>query len=473
MNDERIFKGLWFLPNDIENKINGILTYNPHEEYSELELFGNLNNYDDNKDFELVLGTTLDGEDITLCNCRVVHSRSTRTPSSNSKTVYLSRIKSEFILCGAHITKPEDLVFQKISTEIYNFENWIGIHGFSDDTEDSGNEINFNYQRPKAIDFAINDNTKGEIKFFISTKEPVLNTEYNFKQSTRLSFNSSELVSFRTLLNHVYNFQDFLVLSLFTHTVPFNIVLISDKIFTTHKTGNGELNIPKEIKLLTRQVKKISRAQPKFSFQMLFTYKDIEKEFPIIIRKWYEKYETLKDSFGLFFYQFYINDKYLNVLFLNLAQAAESFHYHLNPKQKLLESKEFKERRDKIESKLSEDIDLFLWIKPYIKNDLYLDIRLSEIIEKYCNDTLLKYIGDVDSFKRDIKNSRNYYTHFNPSLKNKALKGNELLDLYTKLRLLLISAFLIESGFDIVTVSGFFKKNGSQVFSVNLNKFKE
>jgi len=466
MNDERMFKGLWFLPNDIENKISGILIYNPHDDYSELELFGNLSNYEDGKVIEIVLGTTLDGEDITLCNCRIVSSRSTMTPSS--KKIYLSKLKSEFILCGAHITKAEDLVFQKISTEIYNFENWVGIHGFSDDTEDPNNEINFNYQRPKPIEFEINDKTKGEIKFFISTKEPVLNTEFNFKQSTRLSFNSSEFVSFHTLLNHVYNFQDFLVLSLFTHTVPYNIVLISDRIFTTHH--RGELKISKEIKLLTRQVKKISRAQPKHTFQMLFTYKDIQKEFPVIIRKWYEKYEILKDSFGLFFYQFYVNDKYLNVLFLNLAQATESFHYHLNPNQKLLETKEFRDRRDRIESKLSEDIDLFLWIKPYIKNDLYLDIRLSEIIEKYCNDILLSYIGDIESFKRDIKNSRNYYTHFNPTLKNKALKGYELLDLYTKLRMLLISAFLIEAGFEKDTLTKFFKKNGSQVFSVNLNK---
>lgn len=470
MDEEIVFKGEWFLPNNLDNKVSGVLTFKPFADYSELELFGHIGDYNESRNFDLILGKTFNGEIITLHVCRVVHY--TGFPHhSDKKRVHFSKLKIDYIFSGIHINNVEDLVFNKIETEIYNLENWVGIHGFSDGSgeyNDNGKYgIDFGYIQPKPIRFNIRNGLDGSFDFLISRDAFVLSQkEYRFIQSTIYSLTSTKPVSFHQLLYDAYVFQNFLVTATFMHTNLFHICLYSDKFSSTHFSGYDEIILPTTIKLYFRQSKKIEREKPKLAFEMLFTYDDIEKQFPFIIKKWYEKYNVLADSFGLFFYQFYITDKYLSILFLNLTQAAESFHYHLNPKQKLIESAEFKKRRKEIEDKLPED--LFLWIKPQIRNELYLDIRLSELIEQYCNDALLKYIGDVDLFKRNIKNTRNYYTHFNPELKNKALEGNELFDLYVKLRMFLISAFLVETGFEKALVSDLFYKNGGHVFPVNM-----
>jgi hypothetical protein len=458
----------WFLPSDVDNKVYGILIYKPFTEFIELELFGQISDSSNLPYFDLILGQCLDGMQITLHKCKTFHRSGGGLTTRDNRTSS-SKIQIDYIFSGIHINTVENLIFSKITTEIYNLENWVDIVGFGDVSRTYDNEdsivIDFNYTQPKPITFNIRDGLDGAFNFHISSNNFTSFTKkQNYTQSTTYSLISSDNVSFQKLLYDVYIFQNFIVTATFMHTNLFNIELYSDKFSTTHRDGTNEISVPKSIKLYFKQPKKIERKNPKASFEMLFTYNDIELQFPVIIRNWYSKYIIVADSFGLFFYQFYISDKYLNILFLNLAQAAESFHYHLNPKRKLLQPVEFKEKMREIKASVSDD--LYLWIKPQISNNLHLDIRLSELLDTYCNETLLQYIGDLNLFKKDIKNTRNYYTHFNPSLKEKALKGTELYDLYVKLRLFLISAFLIESGFEKELVSKFFQQNGRQVFNI-------
>lgn len=463
-----VFKGMWFLPNNLHDKINGILTYNPDDIYSELELFGHIADYNEDDFFEILLGITLDGEQITLHNCRIFQKSTFSKDKINNVTS--SKLKVDFIFNGAHIQNVNDLMFEEIQTEIYNLENWVGIEGFSNvsrDYVDDSYKIDFTYNQPKPIEFKISDKLQGSFRFSISDNNYVtFQKEYKYTQTTRFILNSSDSVSFRDLLYDVYIFQNFLVSALFTHTISFNVILFSDNFFTEHKSSDKEIKIAKPIQLYGGTRKKITQEKPKTFFQMLFTYNDIEKQFPEIISKWYKNHDILSNSFSLFFYQFYLNDKYLDVLFLNLAQAVETFHYHLYPNKKLLESPEFKKRKKLLKVSLTKE--LYDWIEPQMSNNLYLDIRLSEIIEKYSTDVLLYHIGDITIFKRDIKNTRNYLTHFNPDLEKKALVGNKLLDLYIKLQMLLVSAFLIESGFKKELVNDLLNKNGQQVFPVSV-----
>lgn len=53
MEEDIVYKGEWFLPDNLDNKIKGILTFKPNENYSLLELFGFLYEFEntDNIDF--------------------------------------------------------------------------------------------------------------------------------------------------------------------------------------------------------------------------------------------------------------------------------------------------------------------------------------------------------------------------------------------------------------------------------------
>jgi hypothetical protein len=480
MDKEIILKGEWFLPNNEENKVKGTLTFKPNGKYSILELFGSLSDYENSSNIDFILGITLDGVEVSLYKCYirslsgVPRNEQDNIRMKKSNIQQFSSYSVEYILTGVHITSIKDLVFQKVETEIYNLDEWLDIHGFSKFSKDfengDGLKIDFNYIQPKPIEFKINENLDGAFRFSTPTSSTSkFQKEYTVTQTTCLTLASKEYLTLSEVLDYVYKFQNFLVISMYTHTNPLSIELICDKFYDNVRIGENEyFKNPKRIKLYYSQRKKIERERPKTHFEMLFTYEDIEENFPILISKWFEKYKLLNPTFNLIFYQFYLNEHIIDVLFLNLAQAAESFHYLLNiknKKSKRIPSEEFDRRKKVLKESLSND-ELYNWISQQLNNHLILDTRLNELIESYSIPTVMNLIGDKDLFINQIKDSRNYYTHFNPKYKNKALSGSDLVELYKKLQLLLISAILIEVGFDKELINQLFIYKSSRVFNV-------
>lgn len=141
--------------------------------------------------------------------------------------------------------------------------------------------------------------------------------------------------------------------------------------------------------------------------------------------------------------------------FLNLAQAAETFHARIHNHTKIP-----KQAFEKMKSEILKLTPLAYheWLKDQFNfgNNLNLQTRLSELVDKYSNHILDEIIGDKDAFTKQVKHSRNYYTHYSPSGKKKALIGHELYILSEKLKALLVSAFLIEVGFPKEKLKGFY-----------------
>jgi len=479
MIKEITFKGEWFLPNEVENKVKGVLVFKPTERYSTLELYGSLFEYQDVYALDIILGTTFDDNEVTLYKCYVKNlvgiPRSSERDfrAKNSSNHQSSTYEIEYIFDGAHIKSIEDLVFQKISAEIYNLAEWVGIHGFSNYNHDYKHEqgimISCSYLQPKPIDFKINDKLTGTINFWSSTSSiSRFKKEARITQNTYLTLTSSEYLDLSELMEYIYKFQNFLVISMYSHTNPTSIELSCDKFFDKLIDGRG-INIqhPKKINLYYNQRKQIPSSTPKTHFEMLFSYEDIQFQFSLIISKWFEKYELLKPTFNLIFYQFYLNEHVIDVLFLNLAQAAESFHYLLNIKEnKRIPVKEFEQRKQILKEALNDEA-LYNWISNQLHNGLTLDTRLNALFKDYSIPSkVIDFIGDKDLFIKQVKNSRNYYTHFNPKEKRNALSGEELVTLYQKLQLLLISVILIEVGFDQGLMDRFFSAKSSRVFHI-------
>jgi hypothetical protein len=480
MNEEIVFKGEWFLPSNIKNKVKGTLTFKPNGKYSILELFGSLSEYEDSSNVDFILGNTLEGVEITLYKSYI--SSASGIPRNELVKMRLqkdniqqfSSYGVEYIFTNVHIKSIEDLVFQKVETEIYNLDEWLGIHGFSKFKKDfengDGLKIDFNYIQPKPIEFKINENLDGAFRFTTPTSSTSkFQKEYIVTQTTYLTLESKEYLTLSEILDYVYKFQNFLVISMYSHTNPLRIELICDNFYDNVRIGDNEyFKNPKRIKLYYSHRKKIERERPKTHFEMLFTYEDIDEKFPILISKWFEKYEILNSTFNLIFYQFYLNEHIIDVLFLNLAQAAESFHYLLNinnKESKILTKVEFERRRKKIKDSLNDD-ELYDWVNLQLNNDFTLEMRLRELVTKYSIFSVSNFVGDTEVFIKQVKYSRNYYTHFNPKEKKKALNGAELVDLYLKLHRVLITAILIEIGFDKEVLNQLFINKSSRVFNI-------
>ncbi|CAD0007768.1 ApeA N-terminal domain 1-containing protein [Flavobacterium chungangense] len=478
-DQEIIFKGEWFLPNKIDNKVKGTLTYNSSKQYSLLELFGSLYDYKDFNKIDFILGNTFDGYEITLHKCYIRNLRGVpKNPEQKLKMINLSRQESssyevEYILEGAHIKKYDELSFNEIISEIFNLDEWLGVHGFSNIRptfrQDDGFNISLNYNEPNPIEFKINEDLDGAFRFHTTTSTTShFQKEYFIKQTTYLTLFSKASLSLLDCIQYLFKFQNFLITSIYKPINSSNLELMCDKVYNDIRVSETEyIKAPKRVKLYYHQRNNNIKEIPRTHFQMLFTYDDIKDKFPEIISNWFEKYKILNPTFNLIFYHFYRSEKIIDVFFLNLAQAAESFHYLLNIKNKqskILPKAEFERRRNKIKDSLNDDV-LYDWVNLQLKNDLILEMRLRELVGKYSLPSISQFIGDAEIFIKQVKHSRNYYTHFDPKGEKNALTGSDLVDLYLKLQRVLIASILIEIGFDKQLLDQLFINKSSRVFN--------
>src|SRR2546423_9209739 len=98
-------KGVWYLPDSPKNRISGVLNFST-DKGAVLELIGTLKGESKAKDspveFEVVLGTSTDGKDITLYKCVVIQS-----PIFTDFLHYpaASALRVSYLLVGTHLNQ--------------------------------------------------------------------------------------------------------------------------------------------------------------------------------------------------------------------------------------------------------------------------------------------------------------------------------------------------------------------------------
>jgi hypothetical protein len=163
------------------------------------------------------------------------------------------------------------------------------------------------------------------------------------------------------------------------------------------------------------------------------------------MRKWFEKQEALEPAYNLLIEQMYNRSEFTVNKFLNLAQAAETYHARTHNHTRMPKSKYNKMKLDILQSTKSRH---HVWLNDQFNfgNGLHLHTRLTELVNKFSFPILEKLLGDKTVFINQVKWSRNYYTHYSNSGKKKALEGAKLFFLSEKLKILLVCSFLIEIG---------------------------
>jgi len=161
-------------------------------------------------------------------------------------------------------------------------------------------------------------------------------------------------------------------------------------------------------------------------------------------------------------------------MFLNLAQAAETFHARIRERAKLLKE-EYEKKKEEYDSIKNEILKVHVdnkehygWLKKNLSYYLTFSMRLKEIVDFYSCDVLDKIIGDKDTFIEQVVISRNYYTHYSSNLKERALNGSDLFHLAPKLKIVLVCTFLLEAGFDKDKLNKLLDKHRVANFLTNL-----
>ncbi|MBS3913790.1 MAG: hypothetical protein KG003_04785 [Bacteroidetes bacterium] len=456
MDTKQTFKGHWFLPDYPESQLTGTLTFDP-EMGIELELLGIFENVKRLADHEpeIILGFTSNGKKITLYRCFAT----SRTSSflGMETTTY----KIIYLLKGAHFETPTSLQFHSLRASVHNLGPWIDITGFRTvKFDDKLKQGLVEYEIPPAIEFTTMDSILGKLDFDVSYPISRYTNKVELEQTSTVVFKSELAVPFKDMMGYYFHFQDFLTLAAFEATFPLSIELVNnclkDKVLGTERTPLIEVYFKHSIRF--------SDKKPKISRQFLFNYKDIETNFTKIIGKWFSIKALSKPVVGLLLDGFYNSGSFSENNFLNTAQGVETFHRRFR-NNRVFSKADYKKRMNAIIDSVDSEYKEWLKAKLQFGYEPTLHQRLEELIEEQSNETIAKIVSDKDQFIRDVKNSRNYYIHYNPELKKKALDVSDLYYINEKLRIILTCSLLSEVGFTQEQIASLLRRNEWYLFN--------
>lgn len=269
MNNLTEYRGLWYLPNNTENKIGGVLILEGSQKIT-LELFGCFD--DDPEDItklfekkitilDTIHGITSDNKKITLFDCHEA------LDINSINSVYLSNYTCHYIIVGDHFDSMDGKYFSKISCYSPLLPLWkhpsIIRNSFSfRNQENTAKEVTVTADQDSywEMSFDIGNNYQLLLNSEGNFNNNFERTKFEFTQTTRLSItNIVEKKSMQELLDKLligYNFITLATMSLSSITTIF--------LYTEN------LNDPSPITLCYRKneetQKKISSTNFLFSF---------------------------------------------------------------------------------------------------------------------------------------------------------------------------------------------------------------
>lgn len=447
-------KGIWWLPDKPKKRISGTLRFT-HSEGAVLDLIGSLKDIQDmNKTLEpeIILGVSSNGKNISLHKC--FETKSTLSfPGFQTSSFY-----ANVVFIGAHFQKKEDIKFKKISIHYSHLDEWVNLSGFDIQHFFDKKEVIIKYKLPEPIQASVGE----DYKIFIDIRangpiRSIVQKEASIKQRIYIRIEPSEEKSFDKYLNIMYHIQNFLSLGIMESTYPLaiegiteaNKEMIKDKVYYSPVEIYYELpNISKTTKTL-------------LPFDMLFTFKDISNRFEIFLRNWFEKADLLKPICDLYFGTLYNPHMYLEHRFLSLIQAIESFHQRIYGGE-YLSDKEYKHVYDALMNAIPNGVKRefreSLENKLKYGSEFSLRKRLKEIFNTY-QEILNGFIKNKNAFIEKVVDTRNYQTHHDEDLRERAVSEEELYRLTEKLKILLEICLLTELGFTSKEIRNLFSRN--------------
>lgn len=418
--DKRItLKGYWYLPSDPENKIAGILTYDPNNSIV-LELFGGFNCSLDalvsnkQKEVDVIFGKTSDGEDITL-----LHS----SRSANIKfgaTFPLVSYSSSYLIIGKHINGLDERCNYWACVKIPELSHWcppsaVTISLSSQETTRINITFDTQYQNVmNVIDkVQIDDNTSVTLAHDVNFNSSEMLLTPKIEQYTYLKITKEKQASIKEILWDIITYEQFLSLATLSIVKSSSIIVFDDELYWT--CDNKKYYRPISIIHLAGDLN--TKAQTAIrTTGFLFDYQTIKDHYADLLRKWYSEPENIAPIRSHLIDSLERKKVYSSVDFLVIIQAIEGFWWRF---------------RD-LEYRNSNNIPK--------KQKTTLNTILSELLSEFDD---VEQINTLELNIEAVIDSRHYYSHFVPKTrKPKTLFGWQLINQAKRLRLLLLCCVL-------------------------------
>lgn len=424
------YTGLWWVPDNPDNRIYGKLSYKCGE-YPILSLDGAfVDKREESKFYEIILGT-VDGRNITLVNCAPLSISFTYTGSGDYAR---SKFQVLMFCVGHHFAKKNELQFTAVSVKYSHLKKWLGpnIFHFSDRKE-TKTELILNIKKPLEIEIKLSTFTL-KIK---GIWEGVSGLYHDSCKRDAVVSIYSEKTNLGKLFDIIYAVRNFLCLAIGEEISILNIN--ADEIH-----GKIEIVAPNFIREKS--------SEDRISFYPLpIEFNLISKNIEFYLRNWFSFIEKYEPVYQLFFGAMDEKAYPINE-FLNLSQAIEAYH------SRKYENRLFSDQFLKIIDQFTQFSEIIAVLplpkrsksafrkKFEFMNRKSLRMRTKDLFKEY-SEIFHIFITDEKDFISTFVESRNFYTHYDLEVK-KPIESTKIPFLIENLRLILMTILLKEMGFE-------------------------
>lgn len=440
--------GLWWLSTNSNHVLGGVLSFSTENGLS-LRLMGNLTeDHFPNMSkirYDIIFGATDDGKKVTL-----YYLSSSGSGFSTNGFAY-EEYKAQFGFIGYHFLDKEVTSFRSAQVRFTYLLEWIDTDLITLEKESS--------QRLSATYNKMEDtHIESEIGSISLSSSVVYNTgksRYLLRPYVFFNLDANKEHDIFSLLNtFVSPLQDLISLA----TARPSMI---DRMFVKVPDKEGQLQSIEvffERKFQEASDKKINIRD------MLFTLREIDSVSDIINR-WLIIDRELNDFGNLFFSSQYAPSAYIESRFLITVQAAEIYH-RSRYSNAVMDLNLHKQMVKSIIDSSPEEYKDWLIEKLQHTNEPRLYDRLLELLD-LCWDVLEPLVIDRISFARQVKDVRNYYTHYSKHLAKKIPGSTDVYWITLVVVLMIQRCYLHELGFSSEKSKVLFERNSQYSFVKN------
>jgi hypothetical protein len=435
-------RGEWWLPDQEEERINGVLEFEPREGGS-LKLDGAFDS--DFIEPELIHGRTTENKKLTLQRCHQVRSSGLQLEGSMETSTF----KVERIFKQGHLN---EVKFDKVQVEFPYLDTWMSKRTITEYPPQDGGRFEVETEK---FTYTVSYQDV-EISIIAGTKQGG-GDGFHIDKSCFIEIRSEEKLDYETFSKYISHLKDFLNLTSGEDVSPNSITCyISEGV----KVSEDEY-LPQRTNVF-RRVSQDYRGEENKAVQLMLTpFQVFEDDLSSVLTSWLDmrQGDKMKWALNLYFGIRYNDSMYVNQRLLNIIQALEVY-YDFNNEGKYMPENDFKKQvRDDLYEQIPDNIDEEIQETPEDVSSL--EERLKTAI-KHCykyslTDKLMQcyksqentYLNlDIDEeLIRKAKKTRDHYTHFSKD-EDEILSSEEMPETIVKFRAMMELNILLELGLD-------------------------
>lgn len=411
--------GHWWLPEDPDNTVAGVLRYDPADGLR-LDLIGGFEDrilrpiehgvavMQGSRTWPVIVGLA-DNKEITLIDCWPSHSN---TYGMGFDGPHKQTVRAMTALVGAHLNDIEQAAFTELRVSVENLGHWSdssvfdGVIGIKDDKIDGTGSLSVKSVEEPSVTVDGTTITLAHEHTLPHFDRRRGETVGRMRDTVFVRLKPESPYTLASARDHAQAIQD--LLSLATNRASGLLWMQLRFPREEDKTPNAPPQLPRDVAVYTDSiVQGDADAQAVDHHNVLFTCEHIS--FADVILRWWQTRRTLHAASNMVLGLRYAPARYLEGNLLTAVGAAEVMHRALGINGERIPHEEFDALREALLVCAPDEHKS--WIKGSIRNDVTLRERLRDLAGRPGSQAMARLVPDVEEWARVATQARNDLAH--------------------------------------------------------------